>query len=961
MLLDDGGPIPAVLVERLLDLPASDQDLALLRTAGLLDTAGLGRLLDVAEELVRSDPSKAGRLSGVCARGAEACDLPAIAARSSYIRLQTHFSKGEFDAALRMAGEAYRGYMACGRNLDAVRTHVGRMSVLLELGLYREALEAGQGVLDALDGEGEVEVSPTRQEGDMLRALVQQNRGGCYEYMGRYEEALEAYSIAEERYRTLGEIERVGEILDNRGSILVNLGRGNEAIEAHEAAAGVFTGAGLTLPYAKALVNIGETHQQLANYRSSLAAFERARHLYNDLDQLTDKILLILDTANVYLDLNLYPEALAAYQKADPLLESAGMVHHHARALRGMGVAFTAMSNLGEAEQKLARSAELFAAAGNSPLLSGVKLDQSLVHEKQGAWDTSLVLAQEALDLVVGNDWSAQRVYAHLRLVDLLLPDVDRAEPHLIEARLLTERIALPQLRHRLNERLGRLRRLQGNDEEALVVLEEAIDEIERLRGTLTYESMRASFLLDKIGAYEELLKLHLARWAESDPSGVLAVAERAKSRALIDLLTGIAQEPARSAEGSLQERLGSLRADLNATYNQMLGTSEVAPDTPLPNLHLRAVELESEISELRLRVEPAALDPFTPTEVPESWRDLPSDITLLAYHIVDDEIVAFVSGRGRMRIARGCGSVRIVARLLQRLEVQWDRMGAGQEFVDQHMEHLTLLTRQLLASLYDELVAPIEPLLATAAPPERMGAPHKIAIVPHGLLHRVPFHALFDGEAYVLDRFEVSYAPSATVFSLCQKQVSRSSGRALVLGVADPLIPNVADEARAVASHLPGAEVLTDGQATTGAMREKAAGCDVLHLACHGMFRVDNPMFSSLKLNGGWLTAADVLSLDLGGALVTLSACETARNRILAGDEILGLARGFLGAGAATLVASLWLVQDETTSQMMEGWYAGLSAGGGRAAALRDAQLALKERHPHPFYWAPFVLIGQR
>jgi CHAT domain-containing protein len=119
--------------------------------------------------------------------------------------------------------------------------------------------------------------------------------------------------------------------------------------------------------------------------------------------------------------------------------------------------------------------------------------------------------------------------------------------------------------------------------------------------------------------------------------------------------------------------------------------------------------------------------------------------------------------------------------------------------------------------------------------------------------------------------------------------------------------------------------------------------------------------MFSSLKLHDGWLTAADVLALDLDGALVTLSACESARNRVLAGDEIVGLARGFLGAGAATLVASLWLVQDETTSWMMERWYGRMREGVGRTAALREAQLALRERHPHPYYWAPFVLMGRR
>jgi CHAT domain-containing protein len=144
-------------------------------------------------------------------------------------------------------------------------------------------------------------------------------------------------------------------------------------------------------------------------------------------------------------------------------------------------------------------------------------------------------------------------------------------------------------------------------------------------------------------------------------------------------------------------------------------------------------------------------------------------------------------------------------------------------------------------------------------------------------------------------------------------------------------------------------------------ALRSKVPGCGVLHLACHGMFRVDNPMFSSLKVGDGWLAASDVMRLDLAGALVTLSACESGRNEVFAGDELMGLTRAFLGAGATTLVASLWLVQDETTAELMENWYEHLSEGSGRATALRNAQLMLKDKYPHPYYWAPFVLIGQR
>ena len=334
-----------------------------------------------------------------------------------------------------MAEAAHAGYVACGKNLEALRTHVGRMSVLLELGLYREALDAGQVVLDALNGRSELEIRPTRQQSDLLTALVHQNRGGCYEYMGLYEEALVAYAAAEERYRALGMTERLGEILDNRGAILLLLGRGKEALAAHEAAAAIFAAAGLTLSHAKALSNIGEANRQLADYRRSLDAFERARRLYDSLGALADKGLLLIDTAGAYLELNLYAEALAAYQKAHALLRHTGMVHDRARALWGIGSTLIARSEFEEAETALVEAAELFAAADNAPLLSGVMLEQAALQEARGEHGAAVATVRRALSLVSERDWSVQRVYAHLRLADLLLPDTSEAESHLLRGK----------------------------------------------------------------------------------------------------------------------------------------------------------------------------------------------------------------------------------------------------------------------------------------------------------------------------------------------------------------------------------------------------------------------------------------------------------------------------------------------------------------------------------------------
>ncbi|NJM42651.1 MAG: CHAT domain-containing protein [Anaerolineae bacterium] len=261
---------------------------------------------------------------------------------------------------------------------------------------------------------------------------------------------------------------------------------------------------------------------------------------------------------------------------------------------------------------------------------------------------------------------------------------------------------------------------------------------------------------------------------------------------------------------------------------------------------------------------------------------------------------------------------------------------------------------QRVLSELYDALLKPIAPCLGQAQT-------NKLVIVPHGLLHHVPFHALSDGERYVLDDFEVSCIPSATLWALCQQRRAPGLGRAAVFGVADSLIPAATREAHTVAQQLPGAMLRIDEHATLAEFQSCAPGCDWVHLACHGFFRADNPLFSSLKLHDGWLMAADVPHLDLQGALVTLSACESGRSQVLAGDELVGLSRAFLGAGAATLITSLWLVNDETTATLMGQLYAALAQGNSRAQALRQAQLDLKVSHAHPYFWAPFVLVGQR
>lgn len=954
------------LVDELLSLPDREQQGNFLREAGLLNADGFDRLLDFADWLVGRNLSKSQNLAEVCANLAGLAKAPAAIPRSDYIRVRTHNENGEFEEGLRLTQKACSGYIALGMNFEALRTDVGKMAALLDLGHYQEVLEIGQTVLDTLDGNGEIRTTLTQQQANLLTALVQQNCAACLNVMANYKEALDAYAISEKLYRTLGMKERIADVSTNRGIVLSLLGRASEALAAHKRAAHIYEENEVTIAYALALHNIGEVYLRQANYVRGLSILEQVRRLYNAHEELTYSHILVLDIANGYMALNMYSEALDAYREAEYLLQSVGIADARARALWGIGSASIARGELEEAEPALAEAASLFEEAGNVPLYSSVLLEQASLPELRGEHAAALAKASRALELVSVQDWPIQQFYAHLRLADLLMPDTDRAELHLLEAQRIAERLSLQQLHYQLDERFGRLRRIQGRDEEAQELLEMAIEEIESLRGNVVQDVMRSSFLKDKTTAYEELLLLHLDRNNEEGMRNAFIVAEKAKSRALVDLLTGVASRDSTSTDPELQNRLQNLQADLNAVYSQMLNAEEGTRKVTFSPLNNRATELEQEISRLRLQAAASANTPdLSAFSLPRetSIETAPQEATLVAYHTVGEEILAFVTTQDSIRVSRHLSTTPKVGQLLQQLTVQWERLQADGGTTQRRTELLERSAQRVLGALYDELVVPLEELIGEDSfDGSRTLA--KLTIVPHGTLHQVPFHALFDGERHLLERFEISYAPSATVYAICQERPSLDFGdlgKSLVMGVEDAAIPNATGETHAVAEHLAGAEVRVGSQATVGALYEEASGCDVLHLACHGLFRSDNPMFSSLKLDDGWVTAADALQLDLDGALVTLSACESGRSEVIGGDELLGLTRAFLGAGAATLAVGLWLVQDETTAELMNAWYRRLRDGMGRASALREAQLEIKDRYPHPYYWAPFVLIGKR
>ncbi|MGH9790995.1 MAG: CHAT domain-containing protein, partial [Candidatus Acidiferrales bacterium] len=290
------------------------------------------------------------------------------------------------------------------------------------------------------------------------------------------------------------------------------------------------------------------------------------------------------------------------------------------------------------------------------------------------------------------------------------------------------------------------------------------------------------------------------------------------------------------------------------------------------------------------------------------------------------------------------------VKSMLRMLEFQLAKFRLRGDYVTTFQKPLLEATQSHLRDLYEELLAPLR----------QWWKGEHLVVVPHGILHYLPFHALYDGNKYLIDECRVTYAPSATVYELCHRKAARGGGGSLVLGVPDPQAPFILEEVQAVASNVPAPELFVGERATAEVLREKGAHSSLIHIAAHGTFREDNPMFSRIRLGQSYLSVYDLYNLDLPAELVTLSGCATGVNVVAAGDELLGLVRGLFSAGAQSLLLTLWDVNDKSTAEFMRLFYGRLRDSGDKAGAVRDAMLELRSKYPHPYYWAPFLLIGK-
>lgn len=501
-----------------------------------------------------------------------------------------------------------------------------------------------------------------------------------------------------------------------------------------------------------------------------------------------------------------------------------------------------------------------------------------------------------------------------------------------------------------------------GKPEQALQRYQSAATILESIRERIGAEAYVISFTAEASWIYERIVAILTQ---QKDYENAFNYTERAKARVLLDLLGNQRINPKGSENPQLIERERKLQAELAAIEGKISAEwakpahkrDSQAIENLIANLETKRQEYNELITQLQLtNPEYAALmsmNPLTLNETQAWLRDEAPHTGLVEYFVGDKETVIFV-------VTPDVFYTEVVSVTRQELRRQLEALLV-------QMKAETLLPeawQDPAQTLYGWLIAPVREYLPSSDPAH----PPLLGIIPHGVLHYLPFSLLTDtGHALIRD-YTLFYAPSASSLHLILDK--RKSGAGALLALANPGVEGqpylryAVDEAKAVAK-LYGVQPLIDKEATEDLFKAQAGDYGLIHIAAHSDYNARAPLFSAILLQSdgtedGRLETHEILNLDLRQTdLVTLSACQTHLGELSAGDELVGLERAFFRAGAASLVTSLWPVDDASTATLMERFYIYLRAGMPKAEALRLAQLETREEYAEPYYWAPFLLVG--
>jgi len=897
---------------------------------------------------VRVDTHQAERSAQAAMEVAEAVGDRASLAMSLRAKANALYALDHHAEAIQLHEQAVALFEQVGDDAELARTLSGSIQPLLLLGRYDDALASGERARKIFE-----------QQGNQRRlARLDINLGNIYHRQDRFTEAVEFYQRAYEELLRHDDGEGLAAVLSNLSLCYISLNDFPKALELHRMARQHCEQKGMPILVAYADYNIaylyflrGELGRAIQMLRDAAISARHAQDTYQ-------QALCNLDLSEIYLELNLSTEAGELGRAAHQAFQDLGFGYEGAKALAFTAISASRTGQAFEAVKLFAQAKEMFVRDQNQVWASLIDLYEALVLFNEGRLFEAQRLCVAALDFFRSSPMQGKAVLAELLLarISLRINDLPLAERQCQAARAILEKIDSPLLLYQAEFLMGEIARASAQPQTAYESYRRAREAVEHVRGKLRGEELKIAFFQNKLEVYENLVDLCLHRPNSFEEA--FGYIEQAKSRALMDLLMQSVHVPraADSGQSELVRSIRNLREELNWYYN-LIEREQLRPEERSQE-RIKQLEQQARLREADLM---RAVKDATASEAHEAGlvasttsleqirAALPADTALVEYFRTQDRTLACVLTRDQLHMVPVTLHSRI-QKLLQLLQFQMSKFRLNPQYLATFNDSLLHSTEAHLKSLYQELLAPIRHVLNS----------QHLVFVPHGLLHYVPFHALHDGDSYLVDRHSVSYAPSASVYAVCQAKQGSASGDSLILGVPDVQAPLIQAEAEALSRILRNPRLFLGETATEEVLRTHGRNSRVVHIATHGYFRQDNPMFSSIRLGTSHLSLYDLSYLQLPADLIVLSGCATGLNVVSPGDELMGLVRGLLQAGAQSLVLSLWDVHDESTKEFMIGFYTRLQAGLSKPKAMQATMQELRRSYPHPYYWAPFSLIGK-
>lgn len=863
--------------------------------------------------------------------------------------------QGNHKRAIETYDEAANIYQTAGRWLEQAITQTGKIWSLAILGRYGDALDAGEWACTIFEA----------QEEWFWLAKMKENLASIYN--GRLRDArkaLELFNQAQALYEQIGEVGQIYlSILQlNRSNALRHLGQFKAAIQASKVANLQLTELNHTIEAARAQKSLARTYFILGRYNEALDILDRVRDRYSTDERWGDVIELDLLISDYLLQLRRFAEVRDKCEQIRQISGQHGMRLEVGWAMLNEAIAYAGLHKYDEALDSLAEARTLFELEENPVFVATTIIEKADILRRQGQFEQSLLTTQRVATFFEQKGLVMQEAKAHLLAAQAAAAlnhneDALRLASNVLEIGQLKD---LPSLRYQARALLGTLAERLEDLDAALNEYDQAIYELEWLQGRLMVE-FRSDYLKNKEAIYENCVRLCLAL---NLPEKGLIYAERAKSRILHELLDSrvtLRIQPKDQKDEHFVQELQNLQAKRDQLYRRWeveRKTKEQAEE------EIRALEKQITQKWHRLLIRNAeyARDAdlryvHQEESISEMQKWLDQKSVLLEYFIAEGEIIVFLLTANSIDMRRLPVTIRQVNQLNKKFRLRLNLVSKSKA---SRIKKMMKTTRRQLGQLYDLLIAPLVDTLANYS---------RLIIVPHGSLHYLPFHALCDKDSYLLEQYEISYLPSAKLLRYYHETKSDHDGFFAFGYSSEGELPYAVREVESIAKMMKG-QAFVEEDVSLAKLRDVAATCRILHLATHGDYRTDNPIFSGLTLHDGQLTTLDTFNLRLSASLVTLSACQTGRSVIGGGDELLGLTRAFLYAGAASLLLTLWRVNDHSTTLLMALFYQHLAQGYSKGAALQQAQRQFIHEagqpssnipaiYAHPYYWAPFFLVG--